>query len=525
MIPATISPVRFWPMDPDSIEIKIDDLDDLALAGSLFAAEDNLSTDIMIVSPIKSEQVLKLFRQLKRSRTSQIASAQKRKIQSVKINQLLDDITKVAETPTRLSISRSCSAIPLLSMPSPESPTQPSLKSRNPFQKQTPSKVESELKYLFEVMGVSSPYLCSPTPAALEAMKASGKSPVKLCTAEQGELLDLLSPKPSRGASVVTGEQRVSPARPKTPSRIPTPARLRRSEGGIASDYHHSGEVPTSSARLSAPGAVLRAETPRGSQTTAAAEKTPQAVAHGSPRPARIASAVRSPRTDMQRKAIQSVTPSRLDSAASRLDQLRSPIRLAASSRKTASTVERPTTPARQSTFRDRTSRPNSPDPTSKRVPAYMRETASSRAAASPSPPRLADTLRSPMAHSAGKKQSVQSPRRISPARSLAVASPNVTVRQSPVAGSLEAVPFNAENEKPVQNRQGGSISASSEQAKVSGVIRSANKKLFMSPPISAKNNSSSESAYFDSILASCDDILSQLDAAVTRCPKTAVML
>ena len=84
---------------------------------------------------------------------------------------------------------------------------------------------------------------------------------------------------------------------------------------------------------------------------------------------------------------------------------------------------------------------------------------------------------------------------------------------------------YNAENERPVQNLQGNNYSEAeiSESIKTSEAAR-ANKRLFTSPPNAAKT-AASDNAYFDSILASCDDILSQLDAAVTKGPKTAVLL
>lgn len=471
MLAPNLSPVHFWRQDPDAIELKLENLQDLRLAEYVLNAADAEDyCSILSLSPIKNRAVLNLMQRFKKSRgvPGTVASA-KRKMQSLQIAQALDDLTCIAETPTRLSICRNGS---VCNVPSPASPVRPQ---STPL----PQPADPELKYLFEVLGAATPYMNTPPPCASQC---KSKPVVRLCAVDKDDLLGL-----SR-ASQDTLRETAQSARQ---TGIPTPRRSAANRSTSAPPKRTPARTPVGSGAVSRRAATPKAETPVLARARSQSPAAPKAA----------------------RTPTRTAVPATPRSAFKKNVELAAPIRTARKSPEPAAVrTPRSTIPTRAAT-----------KATTKSTPSYLQPTKNSIASRSKSP-------------NGNRMNEMKSP--VSPSRAGADASRSPSTKPRPAMSPAARRTPAAEMKTPEKN-----IIIDEENISPNITTRSSRRssKKQLSPPMSQlrtpKTDSKSrrgerssigklmaerekDSDFFNSVMASCDDILAQLDAAVSKGPK-----
>lgn len=170
--------IHLWPDDADSISFRPADLTGVdTMLGDFRGSKNHVGSGIDI-SPIKNEDVLAMMQML-RGRTAgpRNSASKRRKMQSIKVARALDNLSTIMGTPTRLSLSRPKSATKLIS---PESPKLQSAK----------KTYESEVHYLFNVAGMTSPFMITPPPNS-RAVNMRPRA-VHLSSLEAGDLAHAL---------------------------------------------------------------------------------------------------------------------------------------------------------------------------------------------------------------------------------------------------------------------------------------------------------------------------------------------
>lgn len=167
--------ICLWPGDADSICFRPADLTGVDDLLGEFGVRRNLGGSSGIdISPIKNEDVLMMIQTLRgKAPVPRNSASKRRKMQSMKVARALDNLSSIMGTPTRLSISRPKSATKLIS---PESPKQQSAK----------KVYESEIHYLFNVAGITSPFMITPPPNS-RARQVRPRA-VHLSSIEDGDL-------------------------------------------------------------------------------------------------------------------------------------------------------------------------------------------------------------------------------------------------------------------------------------------------------------------------------------------------
>jgi hypothetical protein len=500
------------------------------------------------ISPIRNETVLSIFQQFKRTRASiQLCgqqSAQKRKMQSIQISKTLATMTKVVKTPTRLSISRSHSGDPAHSTPSFSLSSPRGLLQESPTglsdRIQTP---ESELKYLFDVLGISSPsYLFSPNPEKKEAKrKECGRSPIVLCNADTDDFFEFLRNNLSDSSAIdqklavsnspgkVLGNRpgvsrtpaRAMPAqspkqtRPKTPTRIPAPSPSRNTVIKHRSPIKTPRRVSINSVNNCSSQNGIISPSSRSTAVTSPSNikrNSRSPVASSTPRmspklASRSSTAGLSPGTPP-------VSPSRevvpKSNSKAKTDTLNSPIRKTESLRRSPKVSPAPLSNG-QNDWENPKKQKHLMTPREENFrPGVLHEIPNSPQS---TPRKILDPVSGSRLNSEYQAKK----------------SPKVSSKPTaPITPSSDNYSIDIENMPHIQNSQSSGVVISA-----ADYISSCSKEKNRNNTESLKEESNQlrsllderrkQDDFFDTVMASCDDILSQLDAAVTKGPKKRV--
>lgn len=488
MLAPDLSPVHFWKHDLDSIEIKLNELHELQLTEYVSHADDaDTDIEILSLSPIKNRAVLSLMRSFKKSRgVPQSAASTRRKMQSLKIAKALDDLTCITETPTRLSICRGRS---ICNVPSPVSPQR---------QLKTPEAMmpDPEMKYLFEVLGASTPFMLTPP---LSTQKKS-ESIVHLCSMDEEDIRTL-----SMNLALIDRQQNFASVARSKESGIPTPSRS-ATKRSVSAPPKRSPVTPATPATkayvFGSRAAIPGIGQTQPSQCGVDSNQSPHLTY-------RKKSGSRSPRFTNKNPSEQA-----------------SPIRTAKRAQFPAERTPRLVKPTCAETESGKKNTPSYLRPTQNSMassrspsPAAIRNI-SKKFSPSPSRPRLGnDPVRrspgySPLEKAAGRNAVQKSPKNdgtTTPVKYLQShledenISPNVTSRSS-----HEFICKNTSTILEVKNIT----------PRMSQKTETHCEKDFVPGVVAARET---ENDFFNSVMASCDDILAQLDAAVSKGPRILI--
>lgn len=448
MLAPDLTPVHFWKSDEDSFKLKLDELDRLCFSEyGLSPEQSGPELDILSLSPIRNRAVLNLMQRLKKSRGGpHSAASQRRKLQSLRIAKTLDDIASIVETPTRLSICRFNNSSPTFEGDLPRT------------DKKSTKSYESEMKFLFEVLGAATPYMHSP-PVAKDAFKDD--SHLRLCAADDDDFLSMrqqqmtssshaVSKTPamsSRKPAPKTSGMRRSLSAPPPQSPMRTPATSRKK---MAIEIENTRDTGTSNKKLSR------------SRSQSPTPKTPLQSPRNTPRKRDVPSATKIPSSV---RGIQSKTPWRAE---------------------TPQPTVKASPPNREATL----SRPALKAST----PGYLRSTKNSERSRSPVSRQKCEILKS-----VSRPGTPNSKRIMSPHRSTTLKSSKA---ENPFA-SLDK-----------ENR------CTTPNLSPNITLRSAQNECLKSDLAAPVITDIGNADFFNSVMESCDSILAQLDAAVSKGPR-----